>query len=371
VTTRQNRLKFSEDVSGYATTSNIGRATDFQFKADQSVDVNTVPTKSWQAVPSEPKRGQETKMRCLTIILRPVPPFRLDLTVWALRRRAENTVDRWDGKTYSRVLVLDGTAVELNVSQFGSRTRPRLRVIATGERLTREQMRTVSAYVERILGTRIDLTGFYKLAKRQPKLGDLVRRFRGLKPPRFPSVFESLLTAFACQQVSLALGVLLLNRLTEAYGVAVEQDGERIHAFPRPEDLSAVEPQALRKLGFSRQKARAIIELSVSASKGRLNLESFAELEGETLLMELTGLRGVGRWTSEYVSLRGLGRLQVFPGDDVGAQNKLQRYLRLGKTPTYETVRRQLARWGGFAGLIYFHLLLHGLDEKGYISRGK
>jgi len=310
-------------------------------------------------------------MRCLSIILRPVPPFRLDLTVWALRRRAENIVDRWDGKTYGRVLVLNRTAVELKVSQFGTRTRPQLRVTARRERLTETGMRTVSAYVERILGTRIELSGFYRLAKRQPKLGDLVRRFRGLKPPRFPGVFESLLTAFACQQVSLALGVLLLNRLAESFGVAVEQNGERVCSFPQPENLSALQPQALRRLGFSRQKARAIVELSLSVSSGRLALESFAELEGETLLMELKGLRGVGRWTSEYVSLRGLGRLQVFPGDDVGAQNKLRQCLRLGKTPTYETVKRQLARWGGFAGLIYFHLLLHGLHEKGYIRREK
>ena len=31
----------------------------------------------------------------LTFIIRPVPPFRLDLTAWALRRRARNVIDRW------------------------------------------------------------------------------------------------------------------------------------------------------------------------------------------------------------------------------------------------------------------------------------
>ena len=36
--------------------------------------------------------------------LQPVPPFRLDLTAWALRRRPHNAVDRWDGDTYRRVL---------------------------------------------------------------------------------------------------------------------------------------------------------------------------------------------------------------------------------------------------------------------------
>ena len=35
-----------------------------------------------------------------------LPPFRLDLTVWVLRRLPINQMDRWDGKTYRRVLML-------------------------------------------------------------------------------------------------------------------------------------------------------------------------------------------------------------------------------------------------------------------------
>jgi DNA-3-methyladenine glycosylase II len=125
---------------------------------------------------------------------------------------------------------------------------------------------------------------------------------------------------------------------------------------------------ALGKLGFSRQKARAIIELSLAVTEGRLDLEKLAGLDGGSLLERLHALRGVGRWSAEYVSLRGFGKLHVFPGDDVGAQNKLQRYLGLGKPPNYKKVRRQLTQWEPYAGLIYFHLLLYGLAEKGFLS---
>lgn len=36
----------------------------------------------------------------------PAPPFRLDLTVWAIGRRPENAIDRWDGEShdYARVM---------------------------------------------------------------------------------------------------------------------------------------------------------------------------------------------------------------------------------------------------------------------------
>ena len=52
--------------------------------------------------------------------LTPVPPFRLDLTIWVLRRLPINQMDRWDGKTYRRVLMLADTPVEIAVVQAGS-----------------------------------------------------------------------------------------------------------------------------------------------------------------------------------------------------------------------------------------------------------
>ena len=70
-------------------------------------------------------------------------------------------------------------------------------------------------------------------------------------------------------------------------------------------------------MGFSRQKARALIDLACAIAEGRLDLEAMATEPDEIVVDRLCRLRGVGRWTAEYVLLRGLGRLHVFPGDDV------------------------------------------------------
>jgi len=68
------------------------------------------------------------------------------------------------------------------------------------------------------------------------------------------------------------------------------------------------------------------------------------------------------------VLLRDMGRLALFPGDDVGAQNKLRHLLNLRKPLDYEGVRRLLDRWKPFGGLVYFHLLLDGLQEEGFVK---
>jgi DNA-3-methyladenine glycosylase II len=300
--------------------------------------------------------------------LEPSPPFRLDLTVWTLRRRPDNAVDRWDGRTYRRVLPLSSGLVEVAVTQVGPAETPRLQVSVEGQPLRASVRSEVTSALERLLGLWIDLAGFYRLAALEKELADLARRFHGMKPPRYATVFESLVVGIASQQISRTVSILVLNRLTETCGAAFH-DGDRVvHAFPRPQDLADLRSEELRPLGFSRQKERAIVELARSVLKGSLDLEGLAQLHDEEAIERLFSLRGVGRWTAEYVLLRGLGRTHIFPGDDVGARNNLKRWLNLEQPLDYEAVRRTLEHWHPHAGLIYFHMLLDRLSEAGVME---
>jgi DNA-3-methyladenine glycosylase II len=53
-------------------------------------------------------------------------PFRLDYVVWALRRRAHNQVDRFDGGCYHRALWLAEEPAEVTVHQEASASTPSL-----------------------------------------------------------------------------------------------------------------------------------------------------------------------------------------------------------------------------------------------------
>ena len=300
-------------------------------------------------------------MNQISFVLRPVQPFRLDLTVWALRRRPNNRMDRWDEGIYRRTLVVDAMPVHVAVTQ----QKTALAVTVTGAgRLPSSAQADVTAALNRLLGLRVDLCKFYRLASREAKLHQLVRRFLGVKPPRFPSVFEALVNAIACQQLSLTVGITLLDRLTKRYGLGNRSEGR---AFPRPNELAKGQIRTLRAMGYSRSKGRVVIEAARAMRKGKLDLDGFAAMDDAEAVHRLMELQGIGRWTAEYILLRGLGRIHQFPGDDVGAQKGLQRWLRLKRPPDYDHVRKVLRKWRPYAGLIYFHLLLDGLDRKGWL----
>jgi DNA-3-methyladenine glycosylase II len=218
-----------------------------------------------------------------------------------------------------------------------------------------------------LLGPQVDLTDFHRLAEKDPTLRPLAEKFRGMKPPRYPTVFEALANAITCQQFTLTAGILLLSRLVAHWGPPLQDRQANPRAFPRPQDLAHLEVEDLRKLGFSRQKALSLIELSRGLAEESLNLENLAPLDDDAALESFTRLRGVGRWTAEYALLRGLGRVHIFPGDDVGVRNRLRSWLKINRSLDYAGVGTILNRWRPYGGLIYFLLLLNGLEAAGQL----
>lgn len=302
-----------------------------------------------------------------TFFMEPLPPFRLDLTVWTLRRRPENVMDRWDGMTYRRVLTLPTGIVEVAVIQVGSPESPQLKVLVNGQPLRASVKAAVISALEQLLGLRIDLSGFYRLASRDELLGELAGRFLGMRPSCYATVFESVVVGIASQQVSRTMSILLLNRLTAKHGPSFRAGDVITHAFPRAQDLAELRPSELRPLGFSSQKERAIRELAQSVAAGSLDLEGLARLPDEEAITRLCALRGVGRWTAGYVLLRGMGRIHIFPGDETGVRDNLKRWLHLKQPPDHENVRHTLETWHPYAGLIYFYMLLARLADAGLL----
>jgi DNA-3-methyladenine glycosylase II len=294
-----------------------------------------------------------------------LPPFRLDLTVWALRRRSKNIIDSWDGIQYTRVFAFNEHPVKVNVEQGVNQSQ--IKVTASSLHSIPAIQDILSTFLKRMLGLEINLEPFYQLGKKDKSLKSLVLHFKGMKPPRFPTVFEALVNAVACQQISLEAGLTLLNRLSKRYGLPFQGENQTFYAFPEARAIMHCKIHDLRALGFSQRKSEYLIEL---ASVITLHEDRYSNLEEKSYLEIiglLSNLKGIGRWSIEYVLLRGLGRIRIFPGDDVGAQKNLKQLLDLEEMPNYTQIQSLIRKWHPYAGLIYFHLLLQKLSEKGLV----
>jgi len=316
------------------------------------------------------KRGASStpKMWETTFELEPIAPFRLDYTVWALKRRSVNLIDTLDGVVYRRVEDVDGQPVGVEVTQSGSPEEPRLKVkIVCAHSPTGAVEEEVEKRVIRLLGVKVDLAEFYRMAQGDPRLSQLVDAFLGVKPPRFPSLFEALINAVACQQVSLEVGLRLISRLAERFGGRLVDAPGFTYSFPSARRIAEAPAASIRELGFSQRKVEVIKSLASAHLRGELDDTRFESMANPDVVRVLDAIKGIGRWSAEYVLLRGLGRLDVYPGDDVGAARNLAAWLGVSGRLGYEEVQRATSKWGRYRGVVYFHFLLRRLREKGVI----
>lgn len=103
------------------------------------------------------------------------------------------------------------------------------------------------------------------------------------------------MNAIACQQLSLTVGIELLNRVATHCGPAIASSGAEQHAFPRAEDLLRVKAPTFRRLGFSYSKAHSLLALSRDIAAGRFKPEEVQSLDSSAAVERLMELRGVGR----------------------------------------------------------------------------
>lgn len=118
-----------------------------------------------------------------------------------------------------------------------------------------------------------------------------------------------------------------------------------------PDSVLHISIQRLRSIGLSAQKASYIHHVAAFYNDLQLNDEELNKLDDETLILLLTQIKGVGRWTVEMLLMFGLTRKDVFPLDDYGIrQSMIRQYDLSGKTKREldEQLIRISAHWAPY-----------------------
>jgi DNA-3-methyladenine glycosylase II len=271
------------------------------------------------------------------------PPFDLGLTARVLRRSSRNPIDvvAPDG-AWRRVVSLGDRAVALCVTQ------PAAHLCVEAFPASNADIAPLGAIVRRILGLDVDLGPFWRLADADPALGPLARRLHGLRPQRYATLFEAFANAICCQQLSLEAGLSLLGRLAALTGPRAEPGGQP--GPPAAERVAEMTVHALHELGLPGRRAAALRDIA-SLPLHALEAE-LCRLPPREAHHRLRELQCVGPWTADYVLLRGLGRLDVYPMGDVGAARALSRIV--GRPVSPAEAPAEGARFGPYAGMLWF-----------------
>jgi DNA-3-methyladenine glycosylase II len=282
----------------------------------------------------------------------PPGPYSLDRTLARLSRFPER-VDRFEEGIYRRLLFLRGRPLFVEVRQKGPPSRARLVIEITGsEARTPEAKELARLVLDRVLGAATDVRPFYRRFRKDALLGPLIRSHLGLRVAGRLTVWETLLQIVLSQQIHLNLAHAMLADLAENLGQSASLQGKVYHAFPTPGAIEAERVSTLRRFRLSQAKAETLKRLAAAFASGALSDQKLSSLSDDEALDLLTSHKGVGRWTAEFTLLRGLGRMDVFPGGDLGVVKYLARgMLGYDGTALEKDMRQFAERWRPYRGL--------------------
>jgi DNA-3-methyladenine glycosylase II len=181
-----------------------------------------------------------------------------------------------------------------------------------------------------------------------PVLGRLIDRIGPFDASHEPELWWSLVDAICNQQLSIKAASTILGRIEK-----LAPDGRR----PTPREILETPDDTLRACGLSRAKVTYVKDLAAKWLDGTLEPDRFAEFSDEEVIEHLVRVKGIGRWTAEMVLIFTLGRLDVWPVDDLGIRLAVQEVYGLTERPgrkELEKLGETLRPWRSVASFYFW-----------------
>ena len=164
--------------------------------------------------------------------------------------------------------------------------------------------------------------GFHQITRMEPRFTAVLQQHGEPPSRKRPGGFETVLKTIVQQQVSLTSATAIWKRLRNGL--------DRINA----DAMLALDEDDLRGFGLSRAKAICARSLAEEVAYGRLNFRKLPYLEDEDVIVSLTRIKGIGRWTAEVYLLGALQRPDIWPAADVALMEGIRDLLGLDSRPT-------------------------------------
>ena len=181
--------------------------------------------------------------------------------------------------------------------------------------------------------------GHQHIAATDPRIAALIARSPryNIKPAPLIRPFDALAESIAYQQLSGKAAATIFGRVRALYPRRKYLDPKKILATP---------DESFRAAGLSRSKIAAVKDLAAKTIDGTVpSARAIARMSDEEIILRLTQVRGIGRWTVEMLLLFDLGRPDVWPVDDYGVRKGFAKTFGKRKLPTPKQLMKLGDKW--------------------------
>lgn len=183
-----------------------------------------------------------------------------------------------------------------------------------------------------------------ELSANDPVMAALVRQYAGLTLVSRGDAFATLARSIVGQQISVKAADSVWARVMACLPAL------------SPAGVLARSAEELAACGLSRRKVEYLLDLAQHFESGRLDPADWGQQDDETLIRELSAVRGIGRWTAEMFLIFNLLRPDVYPLDDIGLQRAVFTHYFGGEKQTKSALADFGERWRPWRSVATWYL---------------
>jgi DNA-3-methyladenine glycosylase II len=142
-----------------------------------------------------------------------------------------------------------------------------------------------------------------------------IKSLKRLKPSKHEDLFAALCRAIIYQQLSGKVGNVIYARFLKLFP----------NGKIEPKRILKLPAQKIRNVGTSWGKVDFMKDLAKKVVSRETVLENLHKLDDESVIQELTKVKGIGRWTAEMFLMFSLGREDVFSPGDLGLRRSMEK----------------------------------------------
>lgn len=156
---------------------------------------------------------------------------------------------------------------------------------------------------------------------------------------------SSIIRSIVGQQISVIAARAIYGRFQELFNGKIT-----------PEGIILKSHDELRQVGLTIRKTDYIIDLAEKIITNELDLENIDSYSDETIIKQLTYVKGIGKWTAEMFLILTLGRQDILAVDDVAIQRAAQWLYKVEKSERRNILVEKSSLWKPYSSVVSFYL---------------
>lgn len=202
----------------------------------------------------------------------------------------------------------------------------------------------IEAQIKRVLSLDHSGKDWLAVGERDPIIGNFQKQYHGLRPVLFHSPYEAAVWSVVSNRKFGTVAKKIQRELSEKHGKVFELAGEKLAAFPTPQELLKIETFP----GLDPVRIERLQTIAEAALDGKLDLPFLHAMSSDDAIAAMQELPGIGPFYASLIIIRGAGLSDVLPDNEPRFISFVQQLYGFDHKPSQPEIFKIAENWRPF-----------------------